>query len=224
MNPKTMSTPSGDLNKPQQNQPKTSSDPIVSSASIASTASRPFIPAPPAKKKVWPKILACIVGVIVLAICCFAVYIIFFSQSSMEPTPKTVAQFEQIMSKNGYEKATKEELEYKGQDGSYVTYVKGKGDGIIMFYDVSSREHLHNLVKENILDTGDESSELFEDFDWSANYNKSGGCNENKAHVHICMNVVQIKNTMLMTFFHSDSKDEAISWTNEVLSLTGYNY
>ena len=152
----------------------------------------------------------------------FITYNTFFGKTL---SPKTIAQFEQIMKDNGYKKAGAEGAYYSDSQGGYVTYFKQDetaADGVAMFYDVKSKEVLKDLVNEFVIEKNRDSKALFENFDWSKEYNKNEVCSKNNAQVYICMDVVHVENTLLSVLYHSNSEDKVHSEINKVISTMGY--
>jgi len=159
---------------------------------------------------------------IVLLIIALVVGGFFLIRSPMNSGTKTISEFESIVSKLNYRKAENPDLEYSDSSGAFVTYYKSKetaADGLVMFYVMESKEALRELVKQ---EGGDIANEAMASFDWSKTRNESYECTTNKQNVHICIDIIQLENTMLMIYYHSNSSSEAESEVKDVVTAMGY--
>lgn len=233
-NPLNNISPQPSINPPTPDL--TSSAPEMPDPIDFQSRQQPVVPAPqlsqispdlqttmqPSRKKTGLTILICCLVALVLVGGGFII-----SELMGVPKPKTINQFEQIISQNGYEKVENDIGGYSGPEGSYVMYMKAEdtaADGLAMFYDVATEDGLYDLINEEVLSIDNEMSDLFKDFDWNKSYNKKEKCTENNAHVFICMDVIQVKNTMLTIYYHSDSEEKVHSEINQVISAMGYNF
>ena len=143
----------------------------------------------------------------------------FFLYRHFSNAPKTIAEFEKIMTSIGYTKASN--FSYSGADGAFTAYTTGSStsaDGIAIFYEMPSKDKLKQSVEE----ISSEFKESFIKFDWSKDYNKLFECNTNNKQVHICMGVVHKSNTLLAVLYHSNSAETARTEAEKIINAMGY--
>lgn len=181
------------------------------------SASIPTQPPKAEKSKLIPIIVSVLV-VLVLGVGGF------FLIRNFTSSKKTIADFEKTMTSIGYSKAQNSSLTYSDSDGAFTTYTisnKTAMDGVAMFYELSSKDKLKNLLEQTIT-ANDSIKQVIGGFDWSKDYNKYYDCNTNSKQATICMGIINRDNTLLIVYYHSDSYDEAKNQSEKVISAMGY--
>ncbi len=188
-------------------------------------AGQPPISQPPAlgydepKKSVNP--IRIIVAIIVVAGLAAGGY--FLYQLLTKPGSKTIAEFEKIVTDLDYYKAENSTLSDSDSNGEFVTYYKAEdtaADGIAIYYVMKSKDKLKELIDQ---DSTDFTREALSTFDWSKPQNEYYDCMTNQKNVHICLDVIQRDNSMLVIFYQSAKDDKAESEVDKLVTAMGYN-
>ncbi len=172
----------------------------------------------PAKKpSPIPKIIIAVVLVIILAVGGF------FLITHLIKGPKTIAEFEKIMTDLGYKEGQGYLSGYGDTNGAYSIYAMSNQEEMVestvLFYNMSSREKLKDLIESQ---GGLSGLGTDEDLDWSKKYDKKEGCQKTYGDLALCHSVVQYDNTLLAIIIVSKTEDKSTSEIKKVLSAMGY--
>ncbi len=179
----------------------------------------PTMNEPTKKSSPIPKIIIAVVLVIILVV--GGIFLI----KHLSKGPKTMAEFERIMTDLGYAPGQDDVYHYTDTDGAYTIYfmtnLTTDVGGMALFYDVNSKDDLRDLVESN--SQGDSAlGGYIKSFDWSKDYNKEGDCYTNDGDAKICQYLIQYDNTLLSLFITSNSIDESKAEVDRVLSALNY--
>ena len=161
-----------------------------------------------------------ILSILLVAIIVFAIGAAgFFLIPKLFSTKKSIAEFEQIISKLGYSEAPIEIP--KTDDGEISVYMKGTGakvEAIAMFFEAPTKNSLKDRLEQSASSLGIKSSSV----DFSKDYNKELSCYTAQKN-YICVGVVIKENTLLFSMYNStSSEDKAKSEIEKVIKAMDY--